>query len=115
MIIESTKIIPLSHVIYSQYFEEEKISLIERISHTFEKYFSILFPSLILIVFFSGDLLFSIFLPNYFNLTEVLTAISRIKEIEKILQSRKKFERFKKLMKDDKEFENLDNYEIKWK
>jgi len=65
-------LIPLSHVIYSQYFEEGQNSLIEKTSHTFEKYFSILFLSLILIVFFSGDLLLSIFLPNYFNSLPIL-------------------------------------------
>jgi len=69
----SLSMVPLYLRIYSEYFKNNAISLIEKISHLVEKYSSILFLSLIMMFLLNGKSLLSIFLPNYIN---AFTALS---------------------------------------
>ena len=68
----STSLIPLYLSIYSEYFKEKRISLIEQITYKVEKYSSIIFLAIILIIFSNGELMLSIFLPKYLDTLPIL-------------------------------------------
>lgn len=63
----SITMISICTPLYSRLFANSKLNLVEKISHLIEKYISILFLSIILIIFAFGDLLFELFLPHYIN------------------------------------------------
>jgi len=63
----SGSLIPIYISYFSGYFKKAEINKIIKISHTVEKYSSILFLSMILVIFLNGELIFSIFLPAYYK------------------------------------------------
>lgn len=63
---------PLLMTLYSKYFENEDDESIKNTCYIIEKYLSIFFLTIILIVLLNGDLLFSIFLPNYMNSVPII-------------------------------------------
>ncbi|MHA1438587.1 MAG: hypothetical protein ACTSPD_13520 [Promethearchaeota archaeon] len=72
LLLISGALVPLYITLYSKYFKEDNIASIEEIAHTVEKYSSIFFLSIIIVVFLVGDLIFMIFLPKYLNSVMIL-------------------------------------------
>ena len=68
----SSAFITLYLAIYSQLFEKNQIASIKNITHLVEKYSSIFFLSIIIIVFLNAELIFSIFLPKYLDTLPIL-------------------------------------------
>ncbi len=58
--------------LFSIYFKENKINSIKNISQIIERYSSILYLTIIIIVFLNGELIFSIFFPKYMNSISIL-------------------------------------------
>jgi len=58
--------------LYSQYFQKNQLSQIINITHKVEKFSSMLFLSIILIVFLNGELFFLVLLPKYLNSLPIL-------------------------------------------
>jgi len=63
---------PLCFSLYAKYFENGDFSSIKFISQKIERFSSILFLPIILIVLLNGTLIFEVFLPNYLNAAPVL-------------------------------------------
>lgn len=72
LLLISGSIVDLYLVYYSQFFEKNDIKSIQEITHIIEKYSSIFFLSIIIIVFLNGELIFSLFLSNYMNSLPIL-------------------------------------------
>ncbi len=68
----SGSIITLYLTYYSKLFESGNFKLIEKITHIVEKYSSIFFSMIIIIVFTLSDIIFYIFLPNYLDSIPIL-------------------------------------------
>ena len=58
--------------LFSIYFKENNINSIKNISQRIERYSSILYLTIIIIVLSNGDLIFSIFFPKYMNSLSIL-------------------------------------------
>lgn len=73
LLLISGSIITIYLTLFSKFFEEEDLNSIKRITYVIEKYFSIFFLWIIIVVFLNGKLILSIFLPQY---TETITILS---------------------------------------
>jgi len=72
-LIISNSIITIYLPLFSKLYEQNDMILIKKIIYKIEKYSSILFLSIIIIVIINGNLLFSIFIPNYINSVPILS------------------------------------------
>ena len=58
--------------LFSKFFEEKDLESIKKITYIIEKYFSIFFLWIIVIVFLNGGLMFSVFMPQYIETGSLL-------------------------------------------
>jgi len=68
----STSVISICTPLFSQYYEKNDKELIEKTIHLIEKYTSVLYLIIILIVYSSGILIFSLILPQYLPAVPIL-------------------------------------------
>ena len=68
----STALIAIYMPLFSQYFERNEKESIQETVHMLEKYTSIFFICIIIMVLTGGELIFSIFLPQYLNSVPIL-------------------------------------------
>ncbi len=68
----SASVVPLYLVLSSQYFEKNDYNSITILKNKIEKYFSIFYLLIIIIVIINAEFIFSIFLPNYSNSIPIL-------------------------------------------
>ncbi|TFF90184.1 MAG: hypothetical protein EU548_04305 [Promethearchaeota archaeon] len=72
LLLISRSITDIYQIEYAHYFKNEDINSIQYLAHKIEKYFSIIFLLIITITLINGDLLFSIFLPEYIDSLPIL-------------------------------------------
>jgi len=65
-------LIPLYLPLFSQYFEKNKIEDIEKITHIIEKYLSIIFLIIIIVIYLNSELIFQLFIPKYLKSIQIL-------------------------------------------
>jgi len=65
LVIISNSIIDLYQIYFSHFFKNRDKNLIKIMTYSIEKYFSIGFLSILIVVYLNGELIFSLFLPNY--------------------------------------------------
>jgi len=58
--------------LFSKFYEKHNLRIIKKIIYKLEKYFSIFFLSIIILIILNGDLIFSILIPNYINSVPIL-------------------------------------------
>ena len=71
-LIVPSSIITIYLPLFSKFYEQNDLVLIKKITYKIEKYSSILFLSIIIVVLLNSDLFFSIFIPNYINSVPIL-------------------------------------------
>ncbi len=59
-------------IYYAEYFEKKNMKAIKEVAYVIEKYSSILFLIIIIIVYLNSELIFTLFLPNYVNSLPIL-------------------------------------------
>lgn len=59
-------------VYFAQYFQKKDFKMIKSMTYSIEKYLSILFLIIAILVFTNGELIFRLFLPNYLNSVPIL-------------------------------------------
>jgi len=72
LLLISRSITDIYQVQYAHYFEKGDIESIQETTHTIEKYSSIFFLLIIILVLTNGTLIFSIFLPRYVDSVPIL-------------------------------------------
>ncbi len=72
LLVLSSSIITIYLPLFSKFFESGDIETIKRITYLIEKYSSIIFLSIIIIVLINGDLIIHIFLPQYVETIPIL-------------------------------------------
>lgn len=63
----SLSISDIYQILYSKWFRDENHKFIETLTHKIERYSSILYVTIIIIAYINGELIFTIFFPNYVN------------------------------------------------
>lgn len=72
----STSIITICLPLFSQYIANNNNTEVERITYLIEKYTSVLYLNIILIIYLAGDSIFSLFLPSYLNSLPLLNILT---------------------------------------
>ena len=68
----SNSIIDIYQIYFSHFFKNKDEKSIKFMAYTIEKYFSIGFLSILIVVYLNGELIFSLFLPNYLQALPLL-------------------------------------------
>lgn len=63
----SITIKPILYSLYSKYFKENNMNLIKEVTHKIEKFFSIIYLGIIILLFLNGELILKVFIPNYLD------------------------------------------------
>ncbi len=72
LLLISSSIITTYFPLFAKYFEQKNISEIKNMTYIMEKYSSIIYLGMILIVYLNGELIFSLFLPHYIESLPIL-------------------------------------------
>ena len=72
LLLISSIFIDLCIVIFAQYIENNDLKSLKNLTYALEKYLSIFFLGVILIVYISSDLIFNLFLPEYTSAVPIL-------------------------------------------
>lgn len=72
LVVISDSIIDIYQIYFSHFFKNNDKNAIKNITYSIEKYFSIGFLSILIVVYLNGELIFSIFLPNYIQVLPLL-------------------------------------------
>lgn len=72
LVVISNSIIDIYQIYFSQFFKSNDKNSIKTMTYSIEKYFSIVFLSILIVVYLNGELMFSLFLPNYIQVLPLL-------------------------------------------
>jgi len=72
LVIISNSIIDIYQIYFSHFFKNNNKNAIKIMTYSIEKYFSIGFLSILIVVYLNGELIFSLFLPNYIQAVPLL-------------------------------------------